>query len=141
MMDYSRQQAEEYVLRSKMDPSLFLFNNDYSNPLLIIAARTNRGNIYTLKIELCDFPCNIPRVYTSRMLYDFNGDALDSPSSAMHTLGTIDGGTQICHYGQLSWTSAVSLYKVYIKCRLWLEMYEMHLETGNNIDYYLSHQS
>ena len=35
----------------------------------------------------------------------------------------------------------VSIYKIYIKCRLWLEMYEAHLRTGKNIDFFLNHQA
>ena len=67
--------------------------------------------------------------------------AMNSPSASMHTLSSENGWTRICHYGCNSWTPNVSLYKVYIKCRLWLEMYETHLRTGKPIDYYLNHQS
>ena len=74
------------------------------------------------------------------MLKNKMGVDLDSPSASMHTLTSENGWTRICHYGTNSWTPNVSLYKVYVKCRLWLEMYETQLRTGKNIDYYLNHQ-
>jgi hypothetical protein len=33
----------------------------------------------------------------------------------------------------------VSLYKILMKARLWLEAYEQHLRRGEPIDKYLSH--
>ncbi|MBQ3289217.1 MAG: hypothetical protein IJH50_07395 [Kiritimatiellae bacterium] len=107
----------------------------------MMAARTNRKNIYTLYIPLDGFPESMPKVFVTRMLLSRSGEKLDSPSASMHTLQSENGWTRLCHYGSNSWTSDVSLYKIYIKCRLWLEMYELHLQTGNDIDYYLSHQS
>ena len=45
-------------------------------------------------------------------------------------LASEHGWTRICHYGSESWTPGVSLYKIYIKCALWLNIYEVHLKTG-----------
>ena len=106
-----------------------------------MAGRTNSGNIYTLRIELDAFPESVPKVFVTKMLYDKFGLPLDTGNAAMHVLRSENGCTQICHYSSSSWTNRVSLYKVYIKCRLWLEMYEAHLRTGEPIDYYLKHQS
>lgn len=142
MMKFNRYKAEQEVLEAKLPSNIYRFMDmDTPMPYLVMAARTNSGNIYTLRIELDMFPENIPKVFVTKMLYDCNFNPLDSPNSSMHTLNSENGCTQICHYGGSSWTNRVSLYKVYIKCRLWLEMYEAHLSTGEPIDYYLKHQN
>lgn len=139
-MDSARLQAEKDVLRSRLSSNIYHFDSPYSPNWLYFAARTNRGNIYTLNIDLSNFPNNIPKVFVSKMLYTKTGERMDGPSASMHTLTSENNCTRICHYGSQSWTPRVSLYKVYVKCRLWLEMYEQHLETGKPIDYYLGHQ-
>ena len=144
-MDKERYQDELAVLSRKLPRNAFHFFNvedgSVSEPYLRIGARTNSGNIYTLHMSLGGFPMNQPRVRLTRMLKDVNGNDMDHASAAMHTLSAEEGCTRICHSGVNSWTPAVSLYKVYMKCRLWLEMYEMHLRTGKPLDYWLPHQS
>lgn len=141
MMTQKRKEAELKVLREKLPANTYRFlDMETDNPFMVVAARTNNGNVYTLKIELADFPECVPRVFVSHMLYDANSEPLDSPDSSMHTLRSENGCTQICHYGRNSWTNMVSLYKVYLKCRIWLEIYEEHLRSGEPIDYYLTHQ-
>ncbi len=140
-MDNIRYLAELAILRKKLPSNWFHFEDrDTSHSVLKAAARTNGGNLYTLYFDLDGFPMQAPKVFVTRMLVAMSGEMMNSPSSAMHTLGSEHGWTRICHYGSQSWTPNVSLYKVYIKCRLWLEMYELHLSTGKPIDYYLSHQ-
>ena len=128
-MEKQRYQAELKLLSGKFPSNAFRFFNMEDGATgeryLRIGAKTNSGNVYTLHMRLVDFPFKTNLV---------------AASCAMHTLGSEHGWTRICHYGPQSWTPAVSLYKVYVKCRLWLEMYEAHLRTGNPIDYYLTHQ-
>ena len=140
MIDNERYQAELMVLRKLPANAYRFMNMNTSSPFVVMAARTNSGNVYTLRIELSAFPNNIPKAFVTKMLYSKNGAALDSPSAAMHTLDSEHGWTRICHYGSVAWNPYVSIYKVYVKCRLWLEMYELHLKTGKTIDYYLKHQ-
>ena len=141
-MNYERYQAEHTLLTRKLGANIFRFMDmNTPNPYLIVGARTYRGNVYTLRIELNDFPNCIPPVFVTKILRDINGMALTGVDGSMHVLGSNGTGTRICPYGYASWTPKVSLYKVYIKCRLWLEMYELHLTTGNPIDYYLNHQA
>ena len=141
MMDRQRYLLELQVLGQKLPPNLYRFRDmNTSEPYVLLGARTNRGNVYTLRIDLANFPEDVPAVFVTRMLEDRNGTPLDSPSAAMHTLSSDHGFTRLCHYGWNSWTPMVSIYKIYVKCRLWLEMYELHLQTGHNIDYYLNHQ-
>ena len=140
-MERRRFEVEQRVLVDHLGANLFkFFNVGSSDTYVEMGARTNSGNIYTLRAELDGFPFTIPRVYVKRMLADKNGNALNEPSSAMHVLSSKNGWTRICHYGSASWTPAVSIFKVFVKCRLWLEMYELHLQTGRPIEYYLNHQ-
>ena len=141
-MDQKRYRLEYAVLANRLGENLFkFFNVGRADAYLVAGARTNRGNIYTLRIELGDFPNDVPEVYVTKMLCDRRGNPLDTPSAEMHVLPSKNGWTRICHYGWESWTPKVSLFKVYVKCRLWLEMYELHLRTGHHIDYYLNHQA
>ena len=128
MMKNSRYKAEIRVLEAKLPSNIYRFMNmNTSKPYLMMAARTNRGNIYTLRIELDAFPESVPKVFVTKMLYDKFGLPLDTPDAAMHVLRSENGCTQ--------------MRLVHIKCRLWLEMYEAHLRTGEPIDHYLKHQS
>lgn len=141
-MQADRLAAEKAVLAQKLPSNIYVFREmNTSNAHLLVAARTNQGNIYTLKIMLNDFPNSVPKVFVNKMLCTKDGSPMDGVSACMHTLGSENNCTRICHYGHGSWTPMVSLYKVYVKARLWLEMYELHLKTGNDIDYYLNHQS
>ncbi len=141
MINDARYQGELRVLQSHLPENSYRFMNMGTvNPYVAFAARTNRGNVYTLRVELKSFPNSVPKVFVTKMLKNKAGADMNSPSAAMHTLLSEHGWTRICHYGALSWTPNVSLYKIFIKCRLWLEMYEMHLDTGKNIDFYLNHQ-
>lgn len=140
-MTRERYELEIGVLQRKLAPNLYrFFDLNTTSPYAVFAARTNRGNVYTLRIELADFPEDIPKVFVTRMLKDRTGNDLDSCSARMHTLASENGRTRICHYGFDSWHPKVSIYKVFVKSRLWLEMYEQHLATGYDIDYYLNHQ-
>ena len=142
MMTPARYQAELAVLRQKLPGNLFLFcdmNTDH--PHVRFGARTNRHNIYTIDVQLANFPEEVPPVFVTQMLHDAQGNPLDECNGSMHTLTSENGWTRICHYGFMSWTPAVSLFKIYVKARLWLEMYEQHLHSGKPIDYYLNHQA
>lgn len=140
MMDDKRLAAEKRVLASKLPVSSYRFMDmDTDNPFIVMAAKTNSGNVYTIRIDLINFPKSKPEAFVRKMLHTKSGSPMNGPSGAMHTLTAKYGFTQICHYADSVWTEWVSLYKVYIKCRLWLEMYELHLKTGKNMDYYLNH--
>ena len=142
-MDKARLMAEESLLSRKFPSNVFRFINK-ENPestYLRIGAKTNSGNVYTLDFDLKDFPGRQPKVFVTKMLKSKSGCDLNSASASMHTLPSEHGWTRICHYGYNSWTPNVSLYKVYVKCRLWLEMYESHLRTGHSMDYYLNEQA
>lgn len=133
-MDKSRLELEKAVLAKKFPQNMYMFRDmGTANAHLLIGARTNSRNIYTLKIMLSDFPNSVPDVYTTKPLKDRAGHDL-AVSHELHNYGTTNGRTRICHYPDELWSPRVSLYKVYIKCRLWLECYEIYLRTGQSID-------
>ena len=142
MMDNARYQMELQAFnRMGMPSGIYrFFNLGTPEANVVMAVRTRRGNIYTLHVELAGFPEAVPPVYVKQMLRDKDGDPMNDCSAEMHTLTSKNNWTRICHYGYDSWSPAVSLFKVYVKVCLWLEMYEQHLKTGKPIDYYLCHQ-
>lgn len=104
---------------------------------------TNSGRRYSLWIPLRGFPGQAPRMYVvSPFLYDHKRNPLweQGVRSDMHLLTANEHHhVQICHYQDSHWSIDVTLYKVVMKGRIWLEAYESHLRTGNTIDYYLGH--
>ena len=142
MITRERLNLEKSVLQRYLPSNTYVFKDmSTSNPYILMAAKTNRGHVYTLRIDLDEFPNDVPHAFVTKMLRTKDGEVMDGTSASMHTLSSEHGCTRICHYGYGSWTPNVSIYKVYIKCRLWLEMYELHLQNGKPIDYYLNHQS
>lgn len=141
MINASRYQAEVAALQLSLPANMFkFFDLDTDKPYLKMVAITNSKNMYTLRVDLDQFPESIPKVFITKMLKSKSGNDLNNPSHEMHTLSSEYGYTRICHYGTSSWKPNVSLNKVYLKCRVWLEAYEAHLQTGDNICDYLGTQ-
>jgi hypothetical protein len=112
------------------------------NEYLELGLRTNAGRTYNLKVMLDGFPYSKPRVYViyPTRLYDYNGTPLSTVSASMHLLTPDNGNIQICHYSDTNWHENVTLYKVALKCLIWLNAYDGHLRTGQPIDHFLKHQ-
>ena len=69
------------------------------------------------------------------------GDLADlDVSPAMHVLTPQDGMVSICHSSAERWSPSQTLYRVFMKARLWLEAYDGHVRTGLPIDHFLHHQ-
>ena len=141
MFDRQRYEAEVALLRRKLPPNVWHFDLNQERPFLAMAVKTNQGNLHTIHIELDRFPQSVPKVFVTKMLRDHEGNPMDGASRGMHTLPSEHGWTCICHYGSESWTPGVSLYKIYVKCALWLNIYEAHLKTGLPMDHSLKHQA
>jgi hypothetical protein len=147
MITQQRLKIEKQVLDFGF-PQRYVFHNiGTTNEWLELGLRTNAGKTYRLKVELSDFPHSKPTVYvifpTPTNLCDFSGKFLKDygVSATMHLLATdYEGNIQICHYSNKSWHENVTLYKVALKCLLWLNCYDGHLKTGKPIDHYLKHQ-
>lgn len=100
-MDRIRHKMEHAVLADRIGENLFkFFNVGRPDTYLVVGARTNQGNVYTLRMELDDFPNDVPAVYVTKMLHDKDGNPLDTPSAEMHVLTAKDGWTRICQIGR-----------------------------------------
>ena len=136
---YSQEkQIIDYYMKNK---SAYQFGDlNTSCPFLRIAARTQNGNGYVLHFKLHNYPYQKPEVYVECMLRDCHGQLMNSPSAANHTLAPHPNGwTQLCHYHPSAWSPNLTLWLVYIRCVLWLNIYEQSKRTGRDMQYYLSH--
>ncbi len=120
------------------------FPDDPEKAAVVGTTRTNRGNDYALWIPLEDFPDSAPSLFVvwPKRLRDHGRRLLSKrgTSGDMHLLGPDrHGHLQICHCNDSYWTPNETLYKIVMKGRLWLEAYEAHLESGEDIDVYLKH--
>jgi hypothetical protein len=140
MIDQHRVRIEEQVLAYYLPSNMFRFRGiGTSTPNLQAAVQANDGATYLLYFDLRSFPMGKPQVYVQQMLYTRDNKKMDSPSASNHTLTSWNGWTQLCHYKDAEWTPDVTLWKVYMICRLWIEVYRAHLRTGKPMDYYLNH--
>jgi ubiquitin-protein ligase len=115
------------------------FNTD--KPYCVVAQQTNSGKVYTIKIDLSNnYPNNVPPAFiiSPKPLLTRSGELMLGASHQMHTLTGEDGCVRVCHYGPQDWHPNVSLYKIVIKIRVWLEAYETHLKTGEPLSNYLA---
>jgi len=140
-MTDERLKKEYAILQEIFNDKQFKFLDfNTPRPNLTVALQTNSGKVYTIKIDLFDFPNNVPDAFITnpRPLTTCTGEPMPVKSHSMHTLAGIDGCTQVCHYGPREWHPNVSLYKIIVKIRVWLEAYETHLKTGEPLSKWLS---
>jgi len=109
---------------------------------LLAALRTSAGNSYQVMILLKDdYPACVPRAYLMgpERLKTHRGKLLASleTSHDMHLLDPRNGMPRLCHYKPENWHPNVTLYKVALKCLIWLEAYENHMLTGKPITHYV----
>lgn len=140
-MTQTRYLQEKQILDYYMQGKNYEFGNlNSSVPYLRIAARTQLGNSYVLRFTLQDYPNVKPNVYVECMLLDRRGNPMNSASRSNHTLQPLNGRwTQICHYHPDAWQPKLTLWLVYVRCLVWLNMYEQSKRTGHDIDHYLGH--
>ena len=143
-MNSSRLQSEIFALKQDGygEKQFKFFNVGTDSEHLMFAIRTNSGKIYTLRIDIpFDYPNSVPAVYITnpKPLKTKSGAPMLTPSYDMHTLDSKDGCVRICHFGYKSWSPRQTLAKVVMKCRIWLEIYEIHLKTGEPLGNILQH--
>ena len=108
-----------------------------------VLLKSNADREYKLRIYIPpDFPNSCPAlvVVSPPKLLLKNGKWLPEMSYPFHTLEDTDGFHRICHFYPPDWTPDITLYQVFMKGRLWIEAYEAHLETGEDMDVYLGEQ-
>lgn len=148
-MEWSRnQQAQLAAEKSRIEKYFPNGQIRWNNPNSLyyawvqITMNSNSNKLYTLRIYIpSDFPNSCPDMVmvSPSDLRQRNGAALPHESSVFHTIGERDGYIKICHTRPALWTQTW-LYEIFLKGRLWIEAYEGHLATGNNMDVYLKHQ-
>lgn len=135
-MTEERLKDEFYLLSQAFSVKQFRLTSN----TLTIALQTNSKKVYTVRMDLINYPYEVPKVFITnpKPLYDCSGQPLLSASHPMHTLTGENNCTRVCHYGFSQWHPGVYLYQVVVKVRIWLEVYETHLKTGHPLDRYLS---
>ena len=139
-----RLRKEEALLKAHFPTFHIQFPNDPERAGAVGAMTTNAGNEYSLWIPLGAFPNEPPQLFivSPKKLRNRRGKKLAKIGSSadMHMLEPdTHGHPQICHHNDAAWTPNITLFKVAMKGRLWLEAYEMHKATGKDIDHYLPH--
>jgi hypothetical protein len=143
MGSMTRLQAETQALRTYF-PQFKVQDPDGPQAGVIGRMTTNSGSTYVVWLSLGAFPNEAPKMYvvSPKPLLTYDGRELASlgMSGNMHLLQPDDHGhPQICHYNDRFWHPRVSLYKILMKARLWVEAYEQHVRHGRPIDAYLPH--
>ena len=132
----------ENAILNRYFPRKFRFVDlDSEDAYLDVGVKTQSGKVYRLKITLAqDYPNSMPEVYITYPLplYNKKGKKLSGANHDMHTLGNDGDNIQVCHYKSENWHNDVTLYRVILKARIWLEAYEGHLRTGKKIDNFLT---
>jgi len=135
--------VEKQILQKYFPSFKWLNPTDSINTRIEGQVKTNVGNIYKLRVYVpSDFPNSLPEliVISPYPLKGYRGQDLKEHgiSGSMHTLDPSDYDyVKICHYRD--WLPNITLYKVVLKGRVWLEALEAHRRTGQPIDAFLSH--
>lgn len=147
-MSWSSQQQrrlgmEKGILEKKLKNVSWFNAISRGNTRVEWRVNTNNGKGYTLRVYIPkDFPDECPIMVVSSPsspLTRKDGSLLNGSSGKQHTLAAHDGLTQICHFNSSQWMSQNTLYQILMKGRLWLEAYEIHLQTGEDLEKYLPH--
>lgn len=111
--------------------------NSSSNAKMEVVLNTNNGNIYTLRISIPnDYPNGLPIMVVYKSPAPMP-DWISGPKT--HTFGkNEDGHLVICYFRRDRWNAQRNLLDVLLKGRIWLEAYEGHLATGQDMDYFLA---
>jgi len=103
--------------------------------------RSTAGNNYHLKLIFSDYyPDRIPELYllSPKTLWKYCLVGTINQLEASHQFHTLssdfDDHIQLCHYGSEKWHAACTSIGVMTRGLLWIEAYEDHLKTGEDIN-------
>ena len=137
-MTQKRLEQEKQILERNFSANCFVFKDMETDcPYVLMAVKSNKGKVYTIRIELADFPEKCPNVYVTRMLYDAEGNPMVGTDECPYTYPSKYGYTRIKHYSPDMWTNTVPIYKVYCVASLWINIYERSIDTGRSMKSYL----
>lgn len=140
-MDTARLKIEQTILERSF-PGRYQLRAEGMFIILEVLLRVSAGSHFRLMLRIApDYPSSIPQAFIKEpaILKDFHGHDLVriSPSHPMHLLKPEARMVQLCHYRQENWHSNVTLYKVVLKCLIWLEAYQNHLQSGRPLTDFL----
>lgn len=132
---------ENQLLKSDGLDQFQVYKSNYSNDYFLWGIHnTNSGKQYEIRSPIpTGYPYDRPPVYINKPnpLPSYKiGVSINnySMSHYMHTLlKGPNGEVQICHWRDARWHSGITLNKVMLNVVIWLEAYEQHLSTGQNI--------
>ena len=141
-MDRARLNMEQQILNKYFSKRHGFVGIGSSDAYVDLGLKSNSGKVYRFRIMLSQFPQAVPKVFLifPKGIPDKNGNTLSSLgwSHEMHLLTPMDGNPQICHYKSENWSELVTIYKIGVKLRIWMEAYEGHLRTGRDLDYFVN---
>ena len=134
---------EKEILAREMPQ--FRFCNLSSDTYVVGKTTTSgRRRWYELTLLLPEcYPDEMPELYVSSPVTLWKEDGCETVndeevSHSFHTLSNgPDGCVQICHFKPDLWYPSIALTAVLMKGLLWLEAYEAHLRTGDDIASFL----
>ncbi len=141
-MEAARLKIEKTVLEKTFAGAFRLSEDASGATKLEVDVTVPGGGRYTLLLTTApDYPSSMPEAFLIKplVLRDFHGQELlaISPSHKMHLLKPEGRFLRLCHYKPENWHPNVTLYKVVLKCLIWLVAYENHLQSGLPITDYL----
>jgi ubiquitin-protein ligase len=142
LVDLARLKIETTVMEETFKGSFSLVQDAAGVARLEVDVAVPSGGTYRLLlVATADYPSSMPEAYIINpiVLRDFHGRELlaISPSHQMHLLKPNSRFIRLCHYKPENWHPNVTMYKVVLKCLIWLVAYENHLQTGRPITDYL----
>jgi ubiquitin-protein ligase len=136
-----RLQIEKQVLDNYFPNFKWINPSDANKTTVEGYLRANTKMFYKIRIYIpADFPNSLPDLVVMENLVGFKGKNMKKGSAAMHIYNPRDGYIKICYDKSEAWTPNKSIYSIVIKGRIWLEAFEAHKKSGNDIDYYLKHK-
>ena len=136
---------EKDIIDSKLNNVTWINPTSAGNTRVEWRVNTNNGNNYALRVYVPEeFPNECPVLVASSpssVLRKKDGSLLQNCSGEDHVYGVHDGLTEICHFNKGIWSSENTIYQVLMKGRIWLEAYEIHRQTGENLEKYLAHMN
>ncbi len=141
-VDAARLKIETTVLEKTFAGAFRLGGEPGDTARLEVDVTVPGGGRYTLLLTCAaDYPSSMPDAFLIKplVLRDYHGQELlaISPSHQMHLLRPEGRFLRLCHYKPENWHPNVTLYKVVLKCLIWLVAYENHLQSGRPITDYL----
>lgn len=139
----SRLAHEKDILDGKLKNVSWFNPTSAGNTRVEWRVNTNNGKSYTLRIYIPrNFPNECPILVVSSPSTPLRRkDGNPVAGGKDHVYGTHDGLTEICHFVKGKWKTDNTLYQVLMKGRIWLEAFEIHLRTGEDLEKYLAHMA